>query len=74
MTFTNSDEYVINLKKDSQSRSIEINNHNIKNISIGDYWHSKHNRKLYNIDIQLNGFIELELIKKIKYEEVYDYV
>lgn len=72
--FTNNDEYVINLKRDSQSRTIEIGNHNIKNITIGDSWYSKHNGKLYNIDIQLNGFIELELIKKVKYEEVYDYV
>ena len=73
-TFTNNDEHVINLKKGNQLNTIEIDNHNIQNIAVGDCWYSKHSAKLYNIDIQLNGFIELELINKIKYEEVYDYI
>lgn len=74
LTLTNDDEYAINLKKDSQSKTIEINKHNIKNVIIGDCWYGKHNGKDHSIDIKLNGYIELELNKRVNYKEVYDYV
>lgn len=73
-TFSNSDEYGINLKKSSQSKTVEINDHNIANITIGDYWQRKRNDKKHNINIELDGYIELNLTKRINYEEVYDYI
>ncbi len=68
------DENVIKLKKDSQLRTIEINNYNIKNITIGDCWSRKHNGEAYSINIKLNGYLELELLKRVNYDDIYDYI
>lgn len=73
-TISNDSEYIINLKKDSQKETNIINRNNIKSITIGDCWNSKHYSKEYNIEIKLDGYIEIELEKVINYYDIYDYV
>lgn len=70
----NENEYIIKLKKDVVKQKIEINKNNIKNLKISDDWKSEINRKINKIDINLNGYIEINLDKDIVYEEVYEYV
>lgn len=67
-------EYIIKLKRDTIKQKIEINSNNIKSIEISDNWKSELSRKNNKIDIELNGYIEIEMDKCISYEEVYDYV
>lgn len=67
-------EYIIKLKRDAIKQKIEINSNNIKSIETSDNWKSELSRKNNKIDIELNGYIEIEMDKCISYEEVYDYV
>lgn len=67
-------EYSIKLKKDAVKRKIEINSNNIKSLVTSDGWKSKLSRKNNKIDIELEGYIEIEMDKYISYEEVYEYV
>ena len=67
-------EYIIKLKRDTIKQKIEINSNDIKSIEISDNWKSELSRKNNKIDIELNGYIEIEMDKCISYEEVYDYV
>ena len=67
-------EYIIKLKRNVVKQNIEINENNIKYIEISDYWKSEINEKNSKIDINLNGYIEINLDKNIGYEEVYEYV
>lgn len=70
----NGNEYIIRLKKDAEKQKIEINKDNIIYIEVSDDWKSEINRKNNKIDISLNGYIEVNLNKNIRYEEVYEYV
>lgn len=67
-------EYIIKLKRDAIKQKIEINSNNIKSIETSDNWKSELSRKNNKIDIELNGYIEIEMDKCISYEEVYDYL
>lgn len=67
-------EYIIRLKRDTAKQKMEVNSNNIKSLEISDGWKSELSRKNNRIDIQLNGYIEIEIDKCISYEEVYDYV
>lgn len=67
-------EYIIKLNRDAIKQKIEINSNNIKSIETSDNWKSELSRKNNKIDIELNGYIEIEMDKCISYEEVYDYV
>lgn len=67
-------ELTISLKRESQTKQIELNRMNIKNIIIGDSWNSKHSFKEYNINIKLNGYIEIELMRSVNYDKVYEFV
>lgn len=73
-TIKNDDEYILSFKNESQSNSINLNKHYIKNIKIGDSWHSNHSYKTHCIKTDLNGYIELELTKKVNYDLVQDFV
>lgn len=40
----------------------------------GDSWNSLHKFKEYNIDIKLNGYIEIELTRRVSYDKVYELI
>lgn len=67
-------EYVIKLKKDTEKQTININKNNIKSLIISDDWTSEHNYKNNQINIKLNGYVEIEVDQYINYQEVYNYV
>ena len=60
------EEYIIKLKKDPEKRKIEIKKNNIKSLTISDDWNSLH--------IKLNGYIEIETMRKINYCDINDYI
>lgn len=68
------DEYVIELKRKTVKQKLEINKNNVRSLVVSDDWKSVHSRKNNNIDIELSGYIEIEMEKSICYEEVYNYV
>ncbi len=70
----NKDEYIIKLKRNAEKKIIKINKNNIKSLTISDDWTSKHNHKDNEIDIKLNGYIEIETEQCINYKDVYNYV
>lgn len=70
----NKNEYVIKLKRDTIKQRVEVNVNNIKSIEISDDWTSEHRRKSNEIDIKLNGYIEIEMNNCINYEDIYNYV
>ena len=68
------EQYTINLSKDYAGVSSEINSNNIKQITVSDTWESIDNRKGYAISIDFNGYVEIELVKRVNYDKVYEYV
>jgi len=68
------DEYSIKLKRESQTREIIIGKNYINKIVIGDCWNSKHSFNEYNIDVKLNGYIEIELTRRFNYDKACDFV
>lgn len=66
-------EEVIRLKRDSSKQNIEINMNNVKSLTISDYWSFK-GEKQKKINIELNGYIEIEVVNCINYEDVDAYV
>lgn len=69
---SSSSEYEINLSREHQGTSIEIDSNNIKRLTINDDWKSK--RESNRITIDLNGYIQLELKRRENYDKVYEYV
>lgn len=67
-------EYVIRLKKDTEKKSIEINENNIKSLKISDDWIKKEDLRNNEINIKLDGFIEIELNDNINYDDTNNYV
>ena len=70
----NKNEYIIKLKRDTSKQRVEVNLNNIKSIEISDDWTSEHKRKSNEIDIKLNGYIDIEMDNCINYEDIYNYV
>ena len=70
----NEDEYIIKLKKKPEKQVIDINKNNIKSIAISDDWISEHNHKNNKIDINLSGYVEIDLQENIECIDVYDYI
>ena len=68
----NKNEYIIKLKRDTSKQRVEVNLNNIKSIEISDDWTSEHKRKSNEIDIKLNGYIEIEMDNCINYEDIYN--
>ena len=68
------EKYIIELNKKSTIHTVELQKNNIKNISIGDVWESKYSQKEHNIKIDFNGFVLIELIRRINYDQVYSYI
>lgn len=66
------DSFLIELNKNTKDQIININSNNIRNIYIGDDWIENGNG--YNLNIDFNGHIELELCRRINYDEVFKYI
>lgn len=68
------EQYTINLSRDYVGVSSEINSNNIKQITVSDTWESIDNRKGHAISIDFNGYVEIELVKRVNYDKVFEYV
>lgn len=71
-TIESDEELIIRLKRKSHPKQVAIKSKNIKNIIIDNFWTS--NPKEYNVDIKLNGYIELELKQRVNYDKVYEFI
>ena len=65
-------EYVIRLQKEPERRTVKINYNNVKSLTISDDW--KYNLISNEIIIKLDGYIEIEVSKRVKYNEIDKYV
>lgn len=70
----NKDDYIIKLKRESQKKTIDINQHNIRNLTVGDYWCCKKNNDKNNIEISLDGYIEVDFFKRVNYDDLHEYI
>lgn len=68
----NEKEYVIRLQKEPERKKVEINYNNVKALTISDDW--KSNLITNEITIKLDGYIEIEMRKKVKYNEIDKYI
>ena len=68
----NEKEYVIRLQKEPERKKVEINYNNVKALTISDDWRS--NLITNEITIKLDGYIEIEMRKKVKYNEIDKYI
>ena len=66
LTYTLSREY------EGASTSVESNQ--IKQITVSDYWNATRSIHQYDINIDFKGYIELELMKRVNYDEVYEFI
>lgn len=62
------------LSKDDCSKGIDINRNNVKSITLADDWDSLKSSKLHKITIDFNGYIEIELVRRVNYNLVPDYI
>lgn len=69
-----SDECVINLNKNLEYKQIVLGKNNINNITINDIWNSIHSFKNRNLNVELSGYIEIELLKRVNYDEIFEYI
>ena len=67
-------EYSVNLSREDCSKSVDINSNKIKSITVGDDWNSSQNSKKHNIMIDFNGYIEIELTRRVNYDLVMDFL
>lgn len=68
------DEFIIKLKRDTIKQNILIEKNNIKSLIISDDWDYTHSFKNNDIQIKLNGYVEIEVSKRINYYDAYDYI
>lgn len=68
----NEKEYVIRLQKKPERKKVEINYNNVKALTISDDW--KYNLINNEIIIKLDGYIEIEMSRKVKYNEIDKYI
>lgn len=65
-------EYVIRLQKEPERKTVKINYNNVKSLTISDTW--KCNLIINEIIINLDGYIESEMSRKVKYNEIDKYI
>ena len=70
----NDETYSISLSKKRNTDTIIINKNYIKSISVGDEWSSAHSSNDSKINIDLTGFLEIELTKRINYSNIYEFI
>lgn len=67
-------QYTICLSREKNARSVDIAANNVKCISVGDIWNSMRDRGSHHIDIDFCGYIEIELMRRVSYEEAADFL
>lgn len=65
------EEIIIHLTKKNHT-DIEIKHNNIARISVGDNWY--YNPQKYAIEIEMNGYISIQLVRRVKYTELDEYI
>lgn len=68
----NEKEYIIRLQKEPERKTVKINYNNVKSLTISDNW--KYNLIANEIIIKLDGYIEIEMSRKVKYNEIDKYI
>lgn len=75
LTLTESTEKnTIELYKNKEHNRVEVNYNNIKSVSVADNWFSKFSGKTKTMQIDFDGYIEIEFYKRANYDDVYDYI
>lgn len=67
------DEYIIKLPK-SKIEEVCIDHNNIRKIKTMGGWNSLFPNKHHNINIEFNGYIELELAKRANYDSIHEFI
>ena len=67
-------KYTICLSREKNVRSVDIAANNVKCISVGDIWSSMRDRGSHHIDIDFCGYIEIELMRRVNYEDTADFL
>ncbi len=71
----NDEEYAIILSRQNCAKCTEMNLHNnIKRITLADNWKCISNDKTHNMSIDFTGYVEIEIAKRVNYEQVSDYI
>lgn len=70
----NNGEYIIKLKRNNMNKVVKINENNIDSLILSEEWTNERNVKNTQINIELKGYIEIDLKEFIRYEDVYDYM
>lgn len=68
----NEKEYIIKLQKEPERKNVEINYNNVKVLTISDDW--KYNLINNEMIIKLDGYIEIEVYRRVKYNEIEKYI
>lgn len=75
LAYTRSDEeFAIHLSKEKNEKCIEVKSNNIRNIIVAEEWSFLHKIYKHNITIEFNGYIEIELINRVNYDLVPEYI
>lgn len=67
-------QYTICLSREKNPRSVDIEANNVQRISVGDIWNSMRDRGKHHIDIDFCGYIEIELMRRVNYEDAADFM
>lgn len=62
------------LARECEGFSVSVGSNQIKQITISDYWNATQSIHGYDIHIDFKGYIELELMKRVDYDEVYSFI
>jgi len=69
-----SDSITYELSKVYEGETISLNHNNVKSITLSDAWRALHSLKRNSITIDFWGYIELELSRRVDYNNVYEYI
>ena len=64
----------VELYKNKEHNRVEVNYNNIKSVSVADNWFSNFSGKAKTMQIDFDGYIEIELYKRANYDDAYDYI
>ena len=65
-------ECSIIMSKSNNEKRISLNVNNIKNLALSDDWNSRFD--LFSVSVEITGYLELELSRRINYTEAYNYI
>lgn len=68
------EKLIVELDKYKRPNREEIIYNNIRSVSVSDFWNSNFNGKTKKMQIDFNGYIEIELFKRADYGMIIDYV